>query len=93
MGTQVYAESDCEDVYVVGAEGNGKKAAIITYYAENDNKWQKYITIDLGSNEFDGARVCVVDETRTMNEYTWSKIENGKITIFAERNSIFYIEV
>ena len=93
MGTQVYSESDCEDVYVVGAEGNGKKAAMITYYAENDNKWQKYITIDLGSSEFDGAKVYVVDETRTMNEYTWSKIENGKITIFAERNSIFYIEV
>lgn len=27
------------------------------------------------------------------NEYRAARIENGKVTIFAERNSIFYIEV
>lgn len=27
------------------------------------------------------------------NEYRAARIENGKITIFAERNFIFYIEV
>lgn len=29
----------------------------------------------------------------SFNEYRAARIENGKVTIFAERNSIFYIEV
>lgn len=92
LGSQAYSSSDDEDVYVVGASNKDKKAAIITYYAENDNKWEKYINVDLGTSEFDGAKILVVDENKTLNEYTRDKIKDGKVRLFVQRNSIIYIE-
>ena len=92
LGSQAYSSSDDEDVYVVGASNKDKKAAIITYYAENDNKWEKYINVDLGTSEFDGAKILVVDENKTLNEYTRDKIKDGKVRLFVQRNSVIYIE-
>ncbi len=92
LKNQIYATSDDEDVYVVGAKNGDKFATVITYYAEDDNKREKYIDIDFGTNELDGAKILIVDKDKTLGEYTRAKIENGKVTLFVERNTIIYIE-
>ena len=93
LGNQAYAESDDEDVYVVAAKNdNNKKALMVTYYAENDNKWEKYITIDLGTNDFDGKKILITDKNQTLGTYAGNVIENGKVTLFVNRNTIIYIE-
>lgn len=92
LQNQVFSSSDDDDVYVVGAKNDDKFAAVITYYAENDNKWEKYIDIDFGTDKVDGAKILITDKNSTMTEYTKAKIENGRVRLFVERNTIIYIE-
>ncbi len=92
LKNQIFASSDDEDVYVLGAKNGEKFATMITYYAEDDNKRHKYIDIDFGTSKLDGAKILIVDKDRTLGEYTQAKIENGRVTLFVERNTIIYIE-
>ena len=92
LKNQISATSDDDDVYVVGAKDGEKFACVITYYAEDDNKWEKYIDVDFGTNELDGAKILITDKNQTMAEYTKAKVENGRVRLFVERNTIIYIE-
>ena len=92
LGSQAYSSSDDEDVYVVAAKNGEKKAVMITYYAENDNKWEKYINIDFGTNDFDGKQILITDKDSTLGAYAGATIKDGKVTLFVQRNTIIYIE-
>ena len=84
-------ETDDEDIYAVCAKNGDRVAVMITYYAEDDNKWHKMVTID-ASSELDGAKIYVLDKDRTLSLHPSAKIKDGKLTVRMERNSLLYIE-
>ena len=84
-------ETDDEDVYAACAKNGDRVAVMIAYYAENDNKGHKMVTIN-ATPELDGAKIYVVDKDSTLSLYAAAEFKDGKITVRMERNSIFYIE-
>ena len=40
----------------------------------------------------DGAKIYILDETNTMNEYFGARIEGGKVNLFLYRNTVVYVE-
>lgn len=92
LGNQVEASTSNDDLYVICAKNGDRVGAMITYYAEDDNKRPMRAEVDFGSLDMTGAKVIVVDENRTMLEDYSVKFEGGKAKIRLERNSIMYIE-
>jgi hypothetical protein len=84
-------ETDDDDVYAVCAKNGDNVAVMITYYAEDDNKNHKMVTID-ASSELDGAKIYVLDKDHTLSLHPSAKINDGKLTVRMERNSVLYIE-
>ena len=92
MGTQVESICEDKDVYVVASTGNGKYGIAVTYYAENDNEGAKKVTLDIEGYDATKLKFYLVDEANTYAPKTTYKIEDNKITMRLERNSIVYIE-
>ena len=92
LENQVEASSNDEDVYVACAKNDEKAEMLITYYAEDDNKYQKYVTVEAEGVDFSNAKIYITDPYKTMQEYKAKSFENGKITLWLERNTIVYIE-
>ena len=89
---QMLSSSDDTDVYVVASKDENGIGALITYYAEDDNKGAKRVTIDVSGYDMSNAKMYLTDEHNTMAENLTNKFEDGKITLRLERNSIIYIE-
>ncbi|MBQ7906928.1 MAG: hypothetical protein IJ309_03035 [Clostridia bacterium] len=89
LGAKCESSSDDEDVYVVSATDGKTKRAMITYYAEDDNKSGKIVYVDMGCTC--GAKVFVTDKDSTMREIE-PVVENGQIKLRLQRNSIVLIE-
>lgn len=92
LGTQWESSSDDDDIYVIASKSEKKARAMITYYAEDDNKNAKYVDICVEGEDFSGAKIFITDAYKTMYQDVVTKFENGKIRLFLERNSIVYIE-
>ena len=92
LGRQAEAVSDDEDLYVTAATDGKKAAAMVTYYADDDNKNPKHVTLRFDGADMNGAKVWVVDETNTMNEYFGATVKDNAVELFAYRNTIFYVE-
>jgi len=84
-------ETDDEDIYAVCAKNGDRIAVMITYYAEDDNKWHKTVTVN-ASSELDGAKIYVLDKDHTLSLHPSAKIKDGKLSVRMERNSLLYIE-
>ena len=91
LGNQMESVSDDEDVYAVCAKKGDNVEIMLTYYAEDDNKYSKIIDIDFGGYDMTGARFFLTDASHTMIEKRL-EIVDGKMNIRLERNSILYIE-
>ena len=92
LGTQVEASTNNDDLYVICAKDGDRARAMITYYAEDDNKNPMRVEVDFGDTDMSGAKVFVVDKNRTMEQNLTVKFEGGKAKMLLERNSIVYIE-
>ena len=92
LGTQIEATSTNDDVYVVSAKNGDRVGAMITYFAEDDNKGAIKVDIDLGDFDMSGARIFVVDKNRTMEQDFVNHFDGGKVSIRMERNTVLYIE-
>ena len=92
LENSVEYETNDSDLYISAATNGQKSAAMIVYYAENDSKKGKKVTIDLNGADLDGAKIYVVDENTTMTECLTATVENGKLSIWMNRNSIILIE-
>ncbi len=92
LGNQVQAVSDDENVYVLGAKGNGKHGIAVTYYTENDNEGAKEIMLDIEGIDATKLKIYLVDESNTYTLNTSYKVEKDKITMLLERNRFVYIE-
>ena len=91
MGNQVYTSSDDESIYVVGAKGNNKYGAVVTYYTENDNEGPKEVSLEIIGVNPSELKFYLVDSTHTYEQVEY-KIINGKIIMPLERNSFVYVE-
>ena len=92
LGTQVENTTDDENLYVVAARNGEKVAAMVTYYAENDNENSKIVEINVDGYDMSNAKLYLVDETHTYTPFTKVAFENDKLTLRMERNTILYIE-
>ncbi len=92
LENSVAYETSDPDLYVSAATNGEKSAAMVVHYAEDDSKKGKKVTIDLKGADLDGAKVYVVDENNTMAESLTSRVENGQLSIWLNRNSIILIE-
>ena len=92
LGMQAEAASDDADLYVTAATDGNQCAAMITYYAEDDNKGPRHVTLRFDGADLDGAKIYLVDETNTMNEYFGAQVKNGEVKLFLYRNTIVYVE-
>lgn len=92
MGKQVESLSDDENVYVIGAKGNGKHGMVVTYYAEDDNEGTKDITLDIEGLDISNLKFYFVDENNTYTPSAKYKLDGNKITVTLKRNSFVYIE-
>ncbi len=92
LQNQVEATTDHDDIYVIGAKNGDKCGILLTYYAEDDNKGSNFVTIDVGNENMENAKIFITDESKTMFENRVDKLENGKVTLRLERNTIVYIE-
>ena len=92
LGNSVWYETSDPELYVSASTNGEKCAAMITRYSENDAVKGRKVTIDLGGADLDGAKIFVVDQNNTMVECLTARVENGKLSVWMERNSIVYIE-
>ncbi len=92
LGKEVYSESDDEDIYVLGATNGDSRSMMIAYYAEDDNKSAKYVTIEAEGCDLSKAKIYIVDNTRSLEISPAVEISDSKITLWLERNSVLYIE-
>lgn len=92
LKNSVWYETSDPELYVSASTNGEKCAAMITHYSENDAKKGRKVTIDLCGADLDGAKIFVVDQSNTMTECLTARVENGKLSIWMERNSIVYIE-
>ncbi|MBQ8163205.1 MAG: hypothetical protein IJZ93_02415 [Clostridia bacterium] len=92
LGTQVFNESDDENVYVVAAKNGEKTGLMITYYAENDNENSKIVKVNVDGWDMSDAKIYLVDENNTYTPYNKTVFQNNELEIRLERNSIIYIE-
>ncbi len=92
LKNQAEATSDDEDIYVTAATNGEKKAAMITYYADDDNKNPKHLTLTFEGADMDGAKVYVLSETSTMNEYYGATVKDNTVDLFVYRNTVLYLE-
>lgn len=89
LGNRVESISDDEDVYAVSATDGARSKAMITYYAEDDNKGDKTVYVDVKDAE--RYVVYLTDKDFTMREMK-PVIENGQIKLRLQRNSIVMLE-
>lgn len=92
MKNQVDACCEDKDIYVVGAKNGDKCGLMVTYYSENDNDGAKTVTVNIDGFDVSKFKFFLVDEANTFAPRTTYKIEDNKITMRLERNSIVYIE-
>ena len=92
LGNSVSYTTDDPDIYITAATNGEKSGAMIVYYAEDDSKMGKKVTINLTGADLDGAKVFVVDQNNTMREHLTAHVENGVLSVWMDRNSIIYIE-
>lgn len=92
LKNQTQADTNDDDLYVVSASNEEHFGAMITYYSEDDNKMAKRVEINALGADLTGATIYVVDKDNTMTQNVIDKFENGKATLYLERNSIVYIE-
>lgn len=93
LGTEAYSECDDEDVYVIPATDGSKKSIMLTYYAEDDNKDAKLVTVDAKDVDLTKARIFITDRNRSFEISPYEKSCDGKISLWLERNSVVYIEI
>ena len=91
MENQVETTSDDENIYVVGAKGNGKQGLAVTYYSENDNDSAKIVTLDIEGANAQNFKFYLVDEKNIYTSVTY-RVDNNQIVMRLERNSVVYIE-
>lgn len=89
LENRVESTSDDEDVYVTSATDGKTSRALITYYAEDDNKGDKTIYVEIKDAEKFVA--YLTDKDFTMREMM-PVIENGQIKLRLKRNSIVMLE-
>ena len=92
LKNQAETTSDDEDIYVTAATNGEKSAAMITYYADDDNQNAKHLTLTFEGADMNGAKVYVLDETNTMNEYFGADIKDNTVNLFVNRNTVLYVE-
>jgi hypothetical protein len=92
LENQVLSTTDDENLFCVGAKLGDKVGAMVTYYSEDDNLNSKIVTIDINGADADKLNLYLTDDKVTMLKIRNYSVEEGKITIRLERNSILYIE-
>ena len=92
MENQIEAICDDKDIYVVGAKNNDKCGLMVTYYSENDNDGAKKVTLDIDGFDASRLKFYLIDESNSYVPKTTYKVEDNKVTMRLERNSIVYIE-
>ncbi len=92
LGNSVSYETDDPDIYISAATDGKSSRAMVVYYAEDDSKMGKKVTINLNGADLDGAKIFVVDANNTMREHLTARVENGQLSVWMDRNSIIYIE-
>lgn len=79
LGTEVRTESDDNDIYVVGAKDeNGKKAVIISYYTDENDREEKIVNVNMEGYDGEVTDIYTVDadhdytvtDTQTSNTVT-----------------------
>jgi hypothetical protein len=92
LGTQVESTTDDPDLYAVAAKDGDRFGAMIVYYTENDNKNDKYLTLDVSGVDLSRVRFYVTDRDRTFAACTGLRFEDGKLMLRLARNTILYME-
>lgn len=92
MGLQVDTHSDDENVYIVGAKGNGKHGAVVTYYTENDNCGTKDVELEIEGVDPQTLKFYLVDEDNTFTLKNTYQINGNKVKMRLAKNSFVYIE-
>ena len=92
MENQIEAICDDKDIYVVGAKNSDKCGLMVTYYSENDNDGAKKVTLDIDGFDASRLKFYLIDESNSYVPKTTYKVEDNKVTMRLERNSIVYIE-
>ena len=92
LKNSVYYETSDPDIYASAATNGEKSGAMIVYYAEDDSKKGKKVTINLKGANLNSAKIYVVDANNTMAECLTASVNNGQLSIWMERNSIVFIE-
>ena len=79
LGTEIRTESDDNDIYVVGAKDeNGKKAVIISYYTDENDREEKIVNVNMEGYDGEVTDIYTVDadhdytvtDTQTSNTVT-----------------------
>lgn len=65
---------------------------MVTYYSENDNDGAKKVTLDIDGFDASRLKFYLIDESNSYVPKTTYKVEDNKVTMRLERNSIVYIE-
>jgi len=86
------ATSDDLDVYVASACNGEKCATMISWFTDDDNEVKKTVKIKFNGRDMSGAKISLLDENHTMNDYYDSEIKDNEITISLKRNSVILIE-
>ena len=81
--------SDDEEVYAVAAENDGKAAAMICYFSDDDTKGEKEIAINLEGNDKD-FELFVLDEEKDCENMGTFNFNNRKVLL--KRNSVILIK-
>ena len=92
LGSSVAYTTDDPDIYITAATNGEKSGAMIVYYAEDDSKMGKKVTVSLIGADLEVAKIFVVDQNNTMREHLTAHVENGVLSVWMDRNSIIYIE-
>ncbi|MBO5356823.1 MAG: hypothetical protein J6A95_03560 [Clostridia bacterium] len=92
MENQIEAICDDKDIYVVGSKNSDKCGLMVTYYSENDNDGAKKVTLDIDGFDASRLKFYLIDESNSYVPKTTYKVEDNKVTMRLERNSIVYIE-
>ena len=92
LENQIEAICDDKDIYVVGAKNSDKCGLMVTYYSENDNDGAKKVTLDIDGFDASRLKFYLIDESNSYVPKTTYKVEDNKVTMRLERNSIVYIE-
>ena len=88
MGQHCESVSDDEDVYAVAARDGDKKAVMISYYCEDDNKGDKTVFIPWQGQD---VKLYLTDKDFTRRELV-PNVVDGEIKLRLQRNSIVLIE-